>query len=333
MFLKKAPLVCLAVVFLLVLGAIFFLANLSSETTFFAPASLEQPLPVIKITAVGDIMLDRGVEYMIGKYGNNDFTFPFQKTASYLNKADIAFGNLESVISDKGYKAGSIYSFEANPLAMEGLKFAGFDIVNLANNHAFDYTRLALEDTMERLAYAQIAYTGTGKDAEEAFGLRILEVKGVKIGFLGYTNLGPVSWRAGLENKSGAAWIERSSFPYLKENIAQAKKQCDILIVSLHAGNEYQTEPTSFQRDFAQLVVDAGADLVLMHHTHVVGPLEKINGKFVAFGLGNFIFDQAFSEATMEGGMLEVTIKGKEIAGAVLKKIRMNKFYQAEMLN
>ncbi|PIV45302.1 MAG: hypothetical protein COS25_00520, partial [Candidatus Nealsonbacteria bacterium CG02_land_8_20_14_3_00_37_10] len=96
----------------------------------------EQP---IKIILVGDIMLDRGVEYMVEKEGKGDFRFPFIKIADYLKGADIVFGNLEGVISDKGIKVGSIYSFRANPKAIEGLIFAGFNVLSLANNHAFDY--------------------------------------------------------------------------------------------------------------------------------------------------------------------------------------------------
>ncbi|MCG2690175.1 CapA family protein, partial [Candidatus Parcubacteria bacterium] len=260
-----------------------------------------------------------------------DFTFPFQKIKASFAGADLIFGNLESVISDKGYQVGSIYSFRAEPEAIEGLKFAGFSVVNLAQNHALDYTTAALEDTMIRLKANGIEYIGAGLDAQEAFGLKVKEIKGTFIGFLGYTNLGPNSWRAGLENKTGIAWIDKESFPSLRENIQTAKQQVDILIVSLHAGEEYQVEPTLFQKDFANLVISEGADLVLMHHSHIIQPLEKIGGKFVAYGLGNFIFDQAFSKETMEGGFLEITLQNKAISEVVLKKVQLNEFYQPEL--
>ena len=289
--------------------------------------------PIIKIIAVGDIMLDRGVEYMINKEAEGDFTFPFQEIKASFAGADLVFGNLESVISDKGYKVGSIYSFRAEPEALDGLIYAGFNVLNLAHNHCLDYTSLALEDTMERLETAGVAFIGAGRNAQEAFSLKVLEVKGVKIGFLGYTNLGPISWRAGLEDRTGIAWIDRKSFPSLKENVKMAKSEVDVLIVSLHAGEEYQVEPTLFQKDFANLVIAEGADLVLMHHSHVVGPLEMVQGRFVAYSLGNFIFDQAFSEATMEGGWLEITLQGKAISEVVLKKVKLNEFYQSALQN
>ena len=101
----------------------------------------------ISVVLVGDIMLNRGVEYMMKTEGNGDFRFPFSKIAKDLKKADILFGNLEGPISDKGIKVGSIYSFRAEPEAIEGLTFAGFNLISLANNHAFDYGREALEDS------------------------------------------------------------------------------------------------------------------------------------------------------------------------------------------
>ncbi|MDO8264822.1 MAG: CapA family protein, partial [Candidatus Parcubacteria bacterium] len=116
--------------------------------------SLQKPTGennILTLIFTGDIMMDRGVEYSIRQKGNGDFKFPFLKIADFLKDADILVGNLESPISDKGEKVGSIYSFRSDLKAIEGLSFAGFDILSVANNHAFDYGRLALEDTLLRL--------------------------------------------------------------------------------------------------------------------------------------------------------------------------------------
>jgi len=147
---------------------------------------------VITLFAVGDIMLDRDVELMIKEKGNGDFRFPFLKIANYLKKADILFGNLESVISDKKgekfKKTGSVrVYFKAKPEALEGLFFAGFDVISVANNHALDYGREVFEDNLKRLEQSGIEYIGGGLDEEETFSVKIQEVKGTKIGFLGYT--------------------------------------------------------------------------------------------------------------------------------------------------
>ncbi len=281
----------------------------------------------ITIFAVGDIMLDRGVEYMIRNKGENDFRFPFLKIADELKSADIVFGNLETVISDKGIKVGSIYSFRAELEAIQGLKFAGFNILSLANNHMLDYTREALEDTMERLKDAKIDYVGAGFNEEEAFSLKIKEIGDTKIGFLAYTNLGPESWEATEEN-SGVAWVNEKSIENIKKDIEKAKQKTDVLIVSMHSGEEYSTTITAFQEKFAKSCIDAGADLIIGHHPHIVQKIEKYKGKDIVYSLGNFIFDQGFSEDTMEGMLLDIRIKDKKIDKVIPQKIKISNLFQ-----
>ncbi|MBL7150038.1 MAG: CapA family protein, partial [Candidatus Pacebacteria bacterium] len=306
----------------------------------------------ITLILVGDIMLDRGVEYMVEKKGKGDFRFPFLKIAEELQKADILFGNLEGVISDKGIKIGSIYSFRADPKAIEGLSFAGFNVLSLANNHAFDYTREALEDCLAKLSNAGIGYVGAGFTENEAYSPLIKDynppaassrsserapINGTKIAFLAYTNLGPETWRAVGEN-SGIAWIDEEKLSSIKQEIRETKEKVDILIVSLHAGEEYAQEPTKFQVEFSKMAIDAGADLIVGHHPHVIQPNEKYpsassgQAGWIFYSLGNFIFDQGFSEKTMRGQILEVIIKDKEIKEIIPKEIKINNFFQPEIL-
>ena len=287
----------------------------------------------ISVVLVGDIMLNRGVEYMMKTEGNGDFRFPFSKIAKDLKKADILFGNLEGPISDKGIKVGSIYSFRAEPEAIEGLTFAGFNLISLANNHAFDYGREALEDCLAKLSKAGIDYVGAGFNEGEAYGGRtpvIKEIEGTKIGFLAYTNLGPETWKA-TERNSGIAWINENDFEKIKKDIENAKSQADILIVSLHAGEEYAAEPTQFQIEFSKAAIDAGADLVIGHHPHVVQKSEKYKDKWIFYSLGNFVFDQSFSQETMRGKILEILIKDGKINELIPKKIKLNNYFQPEI--
>ena len=296
---------------------------------------------IISILFVGDIMLNRGVEYMIDKESGEDFKFPFLKIAEDLKKADLLFGNLEGVISDKGYNVGSKYSFRAEPDAINGLVFAGFDIVSLANNHALDYTREALEDCFLKLKEAGIDYVGAGLDEEEAFSPIIKEINNIKVGFLAYTNLGPITWKATKIN-SGIAWTDKESIEQIKKDVESAKKEVDILAVSLHAGKEYSLEPDEFQDFFAKAVIDAGADLVIGHHPHVVQPIEKYpsassgqapsassgQAGWIFYSLGNFIFDQDFSEETMRSQMIKVLIKNGEIEKVTPIDVKLNAFFQ-----
>ena len=291
---------------------------------------------------VGDIMLDRGVKGMVEKYGKGDYKFPFLKIAEELQKADILFGNLESIISDKGEKVGSIYSFRADPKAIEGLKFAGFDILSVANNHIFDYGREAMEDSFKRLKEAQIDFVGGGFNEIEAYAPVIKEVNPstsstssrqagsgqVKIAFLAYTNLGSEYWSA-KGNRSGIAWLTAEN---LEKGVREAKENADLVIVSIHFGDEYQKKANSEQKYFAHLAIDSGADLVICHHSHIVGEVEEYKGKYIFYSLGNFVFDQKFSKETMEGLMLKVLLKNAKIKEVIPIGIKINEHFQSEII-
>jgi len=305
------------------------LATQNSEN-FTSQAQLTEN-ETITIILVGDIMLDRGVEYMIKTEGKGDFRFPFLKIADELQKADILFGNLEGPISDKGTKVGSIYSFRNDPKSIEGLTFAGFDVISLANNHVFDYGREALEDTLLRLKTAGIDYLGAGFNEKEAYSPIIKELNDTKIAFLAYTNLGPETWKAGEEN-SGIAWISENNLETIKRDIEKVKKESDILIVSLHSGEEYQKTPTQFQIEFSRAFIDAGADLVIGHHPHIIQPNEKYKDGWIFYSLGNFVFDQNFSEETMRGQILKVLIENGKIKEVVPINIKINDFFQPEII-
>jgi len=305
------------------------LATQNSEN-FTSQAQLTEN-ETITIILVGDIMLDRGVEYMIKTEGKGDFRFPFLKIADELQKADILFGNLEGPISDKGTKVGSIYSFRNDPKSIEGLTFAGFDVISLANNHVFDYGREALEDTLLRLKTAGIDYLGAGFNEKEAYSPIIKELNDTKIAFLAYTNLGPETWKAGEEN-SGIAWISENNLETIKRDIEKVKKESDILIVSLHSGEEYQKTPTQFQIEFSRAFIDAGADLVIGHHPHIIQPNEKYKDGWIFYSLGNFVFDQSFSEETMRGQILKVLIENGKIKEVVPINIKINDFFQPEII-
>ncbi len=326
-------------IFILVLGLFllsYFLLALALEEFYPSPAEVskislpENQLPHDKeiiLVLVGDIMLDRGVEYMVDKYGNGDYKFPFLEIKPRFKEADILFGNLESVISDKGKMVGSEYSFRAKPEALEGLIYAGFDVISVANNHIFDYGREAMEDSFLRLKTAGINYVGGGFNEKEAYSPVIKEINGAKIAFLAYTNLGSSHWEA-VGEKSGIAWLQKER---MEQDIKEAKMQADLVIVSFHYGDEYKLEPNLFQVSISQAAVDAGADLVVGHHPHVIQTSELYKKSWIFYSLGNFIFDQGFSQETMKGQMLKVLIENAEIKEIVPINIKVNNFFQPEI--
>ncbi len=276
----------------------------------------------------GDIMLDRGVKHMVKTHGE-DYTFPLIKIKEVLSKADLLFGNLESMISDKGRDVGGKYSFRAEPEAMESLVFGGFDIVTLANNHTFDWGRVAFEDTMQRLTDSNILYTGAGFNKEEAHSPTIITIEDdLTVGFLGYTEFLFPSAMA-TEERSGVTVLSEDN---MKQDIENAKEEVDILVVTFHYGTEYQKQPNYNQRKWSESAVDFGADLVIGHHPHVTQPVEVYNEKYIAYSLGNFIFDQYFSEETMKGFMLEVKVIDNEISEVYKIHYRLNEFYQPEFV-
>ncbi len=303
------------------IGLIFYFQPWVNKAQLLSPAETIEENETITVFLVGDIMLNRGVEYMVEKKGEGDFKFPFLKIAENLQKADILFGNLEGTISDKGFKVGSKYSFRANPKAIEGLKYAGFDVLSLANNHALDFTREALKDTFQRLKEAGIDYIGTGspviKEINSSTGSPL------RIAFLAYTNLGSPFW--------GIGWADWDNLEEIKKEIKETKEKADILIVSLHAGKEYSSEPNQFQIDFSKAAIEAGADLVVGHHPHVIQRNEKYKNGYIFYSLGNFVFDQGFSEETMRGQIIEILIEGGKIKEAIPKEIKINDFFQPEI--
>jgi poly-gamma-glutamate synthesis protein (capsule biosynthesis protein) len=255
----------------------------------------------------GDTMLARAVGDLMA--ARDDWTWPFVQIASVTAAADLMFVNLETTISTGGAQAGCGYCFRANPNVIEGLTRAGIDVVTLANNHAYDYGSRALADTIVHLASAGIGVTGAGLDGAQARAPVFRTVGSTRVAFLSYTNLLPTAAAAG-PGKLGVAIYDSA---YLVQDIALAKRGADVVVVSFHAGEEYQTEPNAWQERVYRSAIDAGANLVIGHHPHVVQPVEAYGDGWIAYSLGNFVFDQSFSTATMEGLMLEATVMDGEI--------------------
>lgn len=262
---------------------------------------------VTTLMFVGDMMLTRNVGKKIEETG--DWRWPFLKIGEYLASADLTFGNLETTISERGYNVGSIYSFRSNPKVAEGLLFAGFDVLSVANNHMGDWTRQAFEDTFGILKTNGINYAGGGFNEEEAHSPTIREIKGTKFGFLGYTDLG-ARYTEAKGDASGIAWASKE---IVEKDVKNAKEKSDFVIVSFHFGDEYKPLSNARQKILARSAIDAGASLVIGHHPHVIQEIEEYNGGYIAYSLGNFVFDQYFSEETMKGLLLKVIVKGAKV--------------------
>ncbi|MDP3013899.1 MAG: CapA family protein, partial [Candidatus Subteraquimicrobiales bacterium] len=259
----------------------------------------------------GDMMLDRGVKNSVNKNFNGDYSALFENLG-ILKKADIAFANLEGPASDQGKDLRNLYSFRMDPSVIPALKGAGLSIVSVANNHVGDWGTSAFIDTLARLRENEILYTGGGENRKEAEQPAIIEKYGIKIGYLGFSDKGP-EWMRATEDQAG---ILLANNPRFSEIIKNASSQVDYLIVSFHFGEEYQTKHNERQEYLAHKAIDSGAKIIIGHHPHVIQDTEvykngsclaeaSCKGGFIAYSLGNFIFDQYFSENTMQGMLLE----------------------------
>lgn len=260
-----------------------------------ASVFLQKKAEPITLVFAGDVMFDRGVKRNVERYLAGDFSGLFANTP-YLQTADITFLNLEGPVATGGRNVGSIYSFRMDPIVLSALKNAGIDIVSFANNHVGDYSKVAFDETLENLDHAGIAYTGAGKDYTEASTPKIIEVRGQKIGFLGFTDVGP-TWLVAKENSSGTILATDKNIDSI---IQLAKEQVDLLVVSFHFGDEYSLVNARQER-IAKNAIDNGADIIVGHHPHVMQRVDEYKGKPIFYSLGNFIFDQYFSEHTMRG--------------------------------
>jgi poly-gamma-glutamate synthesis protein (capsule biosynthesis protein) len=273
---------------------------------------------------VGDVMLSRGVGERMRS--EDDWAYPFQQIADTLAAADLTFGNLECPVSDVGRNQYHLYSFRADPKVIEGLTRAGFDVMSLANNHAYDWGAPALLDTQQRLRAAGILPVGAGANDLEAHYPVLIDCGGVKLAFLAYVNIDPKEATAA-PDKPGVAWLDPDR---VMADIRFARPLADLVIVALHWGVEYAAQPQREQVELARQMIDAGADLVVGGHPHVVQPVEEYHGRWIAYSLGNFVFDQK-SPGTHRGLMLKVKITGKEISEVIPVPIDIDRSFRANL--
>ncbi len=237
-------------------------------------------------------MLGRTIGEGIARYGP---AWPLADVAGVLSAADIAFVNLESPLTDRGNPADKDFIFRGPPAGASGLARSGVDIVSLANNHLLDYGLEGLSDTMAALAAAGVPAAGAGNNDGEARSPVIVERNGLRIAFLAYVNTPSdglsgfdVSMTQATADRPGVAWLSPEA---ITADVAAARQTADIVVVSMHTGNEYQEALSDLQESAAHAAIDAGAALVLGSHPHVLQGLERYGDGLIIYSLGNFVFD------------------------------------------
>ncbi|MCL5058331.1 MAG: CapA family protein [Actinobacteria bacterium] len=264
------------------------------------PQSLEAA-PQIIVSLVGDVLLASGVGSAIAASGPD---YPWLDTARLLRHSDIAIANLECSVSERGNPVPEKkYTFRAAPDSINGAVNAGVDVFTLANNHVMDYGADAFMDTLRVIKEKGLSYAGAGVNEAEAFRPVLLERNGFKIAVLAFTKVVPrTDWIAG-KNRPGIA--SGYSRKLMMESIRSAAEKGDIIIVCMHWGQETADYPSREEIALAHSLIDAGADVVVGHHPHVIQGLELYKNKLIAYSLGNFIFTSS-SQKAREGSILQI---------------------------
>ena len=252
---------------------------------------LQPPLATVRLVAVGDILMHQDVK-MAEAQTSGGFPALWADLVPLFQGADLAFGNLETPVAPTSGRPGRPFQFNAPAELPAALRASGFTVLSTANNHAFDQGRRGVVETLARLRQEKLTAIGSGEDRPHAEALQILERNGLKVAFLGFTDI----FNLNLDRKATEPWVRPLDLEPALAAVRDARSRADIVVVSIHWGNEYQHSPTKRQRDIARKLVAAGCDLLLGHHPHVLQPIElmTVDGRraLVAYSLGNFISNQ-----------------------------------------
>ncbi len=274
--------------------------NLIPAISMLTIAFLSLPLCLqaeeIVINAVGDVMLAGRWTTTLRK---NGYASIFQNVTKELTTGDLTIANLESPVARGGTEfTGKKFRFRAEPELAGALKNSGIQLVTLANNHSMDFGGEALAETVENLKQAGVAWIGAGANIHEARQMALYTIKGKKIAFLGYSLTQPVEFFAGKDRPGTAPGFET----YFLEDIRRARQQADVVIVSFHWGTEGKSDIQPYQRTVAHRAVDAGADVIIGHHPHVLRGVERYKSGIIFYSLGNFAF--ASKSKTADAGVI-----------------------------
>ncbi len=303
----------------------------------------------ISIVAAGDVLLGVCIHKIDGSEKGpfrQEPTSALTHVQKILKEADIAFCNLEAPLSDGGKPViGRLSAYRCSPKMVGGLTYAGFDLVNLANNHTMDYGPDALVETLDVLVENKLPTIGAGRNIAEARKPVFLERKGTRFGFLGYTTSEnqPQNFAAHA-SKPGVAPIRISTLfhpPHTNEedmemmieDIKAARSQADMLIVSCHwsvglMGGSHTL--TVHQPAVTHAAIDAGADLVIGHGPHAIQAVEVYKGKAIFYNLGNFVVDR--DTPIKDSLLLKCIVSGKKIQKVSFLPVLINKEGQPRIL-
>ncbi|MFC5604154.1 CapA family protein [Sporosarcina koreensis] len=275
----------------------------------------------ITIGMIGDILL----HYPLYTYDTYDI--PFRSVKNQLTGIDFLLANQESLPGGAEYGLSGYPRFNSPKHIIRDLKANGVDLLSIANNHTMDLSEGGLLKAIHHMKEYGMPYIGAYESAEDREEKRIFDVKGIQIGVLGYTyslnGLGIPKGKGYL-----VSLIDRDK---METEIREMKKVADIIVVSIHWGNEYALQPSEYQRELADWLAAQKVDIVFGHHPHVLQPYTEIGETKIFYSLGNFYSAQQFDSTNM-GGIAEVEISKVQFAGRSFTYVGDSSFYPTTVI-
>jgi poly-gamma-glutamate synthesis protein (capsule biosynthesis protein) len=297
----------------------------------------------VRIAFVGDIVPGRNVSAKVQYYG--DWVRPFRKIAPELQSYDAVIANLEGNVSSTIPVPTDphTFSFISDPQILEGLVFAGIDAVSLANNHSVwnndGWGLSAFNDTRAALDSYGIPHFGAGDDLASASAPWVVEAGGVRIAIIGIDGVtanqeqtaGVLADYVGATNESGGT--NPFVTDWFTSDIAALSESYDMVIPYFHMGIEYVPVPPNWALEGARAAIDAGATMVVTNHPHLIQGMETYGGKPIVYSVGNFVFDQMFSNEVRTGTILEIVLQNGRVAGLRPKGVEIVDFHQPRLMS
>jgi poly-gamma-glutamate synthesis protein (capsule biosynthesis protein) len=271
----------------------------------------------VVLEAAGDVNLGDGVADAMAARGT---LHPWRSVAPVLRRADIAFANLECSVSTRGAPVPKEFNFRGSPSALrEVVRFAGLDVLNLANNHVGDYGTAALLDTVRAVRASGAVPVGAGATLAAARRAQVVTRLGLRVAFVGFSDIGPASFFAG-PSSPGTSFADAGA---IDAAVRAARRRADVVVATFHWGIERDPNENARQRGFAGVALRAGAAAVIGAHPHVLQPIRRPSATtLVAYSLGNFVWS-AGSGATASTGILRLRLSTRGVEGARLRPARI----------
>jgi poly-gamma-glutamate synthesis protein (capsule biosynthesis protein) len=273
----------------------------------------------LELDAVGDVTFGEQVGPAIAAHGG---AYPWTSVAPTLRRADLTVGNLETSASTRGVAAVKQFTFRGPPSALRPMHgVAGFDVLTLANNHAVDYGRDALMDTVRAVRAAGIQPIGAGANDRQARRPAIVDAGGLRVALLGYSDVNPLGFNA-TATMPGTA---KADVAAIATDVRAALRRADLAVCFFHWGTELHPRPDARQQQLAAACLNAGAKVVLGAHPHVLGTVARPTTRsLVAWTLGNFVFPSG--GLTGRTAILHVALGADGVRGYRLLPVRIDGF-------